>query len=477
MFDVEQLIRNEFSNRDPLPPGANGDWQDVLNRVEERGPRSRLLVARRVRGWNGRSLRVAIAVVFALVVGSVATPLGAAIGRSFDGFSAWVTGAPGTPASSVAQQAFDKENARSWAGFPAGTELRKLIETKASGSRFTLYGFKSGDALCLRLVATGPAAGGTESCAPLQTLQSAKEPALVVASDEPFGVSRLAPNKSGYRPALASATFGIASDRVKQVILGGDDGVHQALVVSNSFLYVDAGPKLGVRVHSAEAVVANGSKVALPLAAAPFGAKGTAPPHHAALPKGPTQVDREVGDGTVSWINNREDRGQPIAPGVLERMRQGALTNVTFAREVQPDPANPARVAFLIGDAALDPFHRLKPNQQELCVFLVVQRPGGSGSCSGLPVKLDSEPFALDSFLFGTGDQYNYFSGLVSDEVAQLKIFLTNGVIEDVPLKDNAFAVPVARALFPVRVVAYDSSGQVIGFDAIGEPNTAAPGP
>ncbi len=166
MIDVEPLIQEAFVSLDPLPLGAEGDWQDVLGRVQ-RPARGRPRIAR-------RPLQIAVAAAIALAVVSVATPLGAAIGRSFDGFSAWVTGSPGTPASPQAQQAFEQANARSWAGFLPGTRLRKLIETTAAGSTFTLYGFRSGDALCLRLVATGPAAGSNESCAPLQALQSAR---------------------------------------------------------------------------------------------------------------------------------------------------------------------------------------------------------------------------------------------------------------------------------------------------------------
>lgn len=471
MIDIEPLIREAFVSLDPLPPGATGDWQDVLGRVQPApGTRRRPIL-------SGRVLQVAVAVAVAVAIASATTPLGAAIGRTFDGFSAWITGSPGTPASPRAQQAFEKANARSWVGFPPGTRLRKLIETRASGSTFTLYGFRSGDALCLRLVATGPAAGANESCAPLQALQSTKRPALVVVSDEPFGLPRARPGSPHYRPLLASATFGIASDGVKEVILHAHYGTHQAIVASNAFLYIDEKPKPGVYTRSAEAVAANGSTTALPLVVAPHDVNGTPAPAHFVRPKGPTHVDRRVGGGTISWIEHRQDRGQAIDPSELKRLRGGALTDVTFARAVQPDPANPARVAFLIGKPSRDPFHRFRPGQQALCVFFIPQGRSGSGSCGGLPLKLALEPFSFASYSFGSGSQYDYFSGIVSDEVAQLKIFLTNGTIEDVPVKDNAFAAPVARALFPVRVVAYDSASRIIGIDTVGEPNTASPPP
>jgi hypothetical protein len=450
MIDVEPLIRNEFARYDPLPASLDADWDDVLARV--RSPR-------RSRRFSWRPLQVALAGIFAAItIASLATPLGAAIGRTFDGFAAWISGSPGTPASPEAQQAFERANARSWAAFPAGTQLRKLIETTASGSTFTLYGFRSGDALCLRLVASGPASGKTSSCAPLQALQSTNEPALVVASDQPFGTSRVPPGSPGYQPLLASATFGIASDGVQQVTLHGDDGTHQALVDSNAFLYIDEIPKRGVRIRSAEAVAVDGSTRALPLAAAPYGGNGSIAPDHMGAPQGPTGVDRRVSASTISWIVRRQDRGQPLDQQLLKRLTETTMTAVTFAREVQPDPDNPARVVFLIGTLK----HSFHPDQQALCVFLL-QGGGAGGGCGGLTQMLSEQPFNLGISLVSGADQYAYFSGMASDDVAAIKIYLANGTIEDVPLKDNAFAVPVSRALFPARVVAYDTQGRIIG--------------
>jgi hypothetical protein len=442
MIDVEPLIREQLSELDPLPASLAEDWADVLSRV--RGAQ---------RGWRrdqARPLRLALAAaVIAVGIAGVATPLGAAIGRTFDGFSAWITGSPGTPASPQAQQAFEEANARSWSGFPPGSELRKLIETETGGSTFTLYGFRSGDALCLRLVATGPIAGANESCAPVQALQSAKEPALVVASDEPFGMAR---------PKFASATFGIASDGVTNVILHGDDGAHEAIVNSNAFLYIDENPKLGVRIRSAEAAAADGSTQALALAVAPYGGNGSIAPDHMGPAQGPAGVDRQPSASTVAWIEHREDRGEPLDPQLLKRLTGTVMDSVTFARVVQPDLANPARVAFLVGKMK----RSLQPKQESLCVFLL-QGGGAGGGCGTLTEMLSKQPFNLGVSLVSGADQYAYFAGMASDEVAAIKIFLADGTIEEVPLKDNAFAVPVARALFPARVVAYDAHGQIIG--------------
>src|SRR5882672_5455308 len=59
-------------------------------------------------------------------------------------------------------------------------------------------------------------------------------------------------------------------------------------------------------------------------------------------------------------------------------------------------------------------------------------------------------------------DQYVYISGAVSDDVAALKIFLAHGTTIDASLVDNAYALPLPRALFPARVVAYDARGRIV---------------
>ena len=261
MIDVEPLIVSELDLLLPLPDGHRADWQDVVRRA---GLYRRSLPRRRI-------VAVAVAAVALAAVVAAATPIGGAIARTFDGFSAWVSGEPGTPASPAEQQAFQHANARSWTAFASGTELRRLIETSGDGTTYTLYGFRSGDALCLRLVATGVVPAISTHCAPLQALQSARQPALVVAADEPLGSTNTPPNDQGYVPAAAAASFGIVSDGVAHVLLHADDGTHDAIVASNAFLYVAERPKLGVRVRSVEAVAGDGSKVALPFQSAPYG--------------------------------------------------------------------------------------------------------------------------------------------------------------------------------------------------------------
>ena len=59
-------------------------------------------------------------------------------------------------------------------------------------------------------------------------------------------------------------------------------------------------------------------------------------------------------------------------------------------------------------------------------------------------------------------------NGLASDDVASIVAFLANGQTMKVPLRDNTFLVDVARSKIPVRLVAYDAQGRVIGIQTPG---------
>jgi hypothetical protein len=449
VIDVDELVRREL-NQLPLPSEAGRpDWDGVLARVRPQSrPRRRRVVS------------AALVIALGAVV-VVATPLGAAIGRTFDGFSAWLTGEPGTPVSEQEQRAFEQANARSWAAFPAGTQLRRLLVTRAAGMTFTLYGFRGGESLCLRLVAEGAADGTSTSCAPLRALRTAKAPALVVATDYSYGTSERVDRDSflaryGYVPVRAAATFGIAADGVTGVTLEADDGEHRALIDSNAFLYVADHPALGVRVRGATATSADGRVTRLAVAPAPFGALGTTGAAPQGTPHGPKGVERAVNDGTVGWIERREPRGEPV-PAELGRL---PIVTPSFARLVRPDPGYAAGVAVLVGDRT----YPLNGGEQRetLCRFLVLERAAGGG-CSPLAEFFARGPTSTGVSTGGGGDQYSWLAGLATDDVVAIRLFLGNGETQDVAVTDNAYVAPVERAFFPVRVVAYDSSGLIVG--------------
>jgi hypothetical protein len=101
-----------------------------------------------------------------------------------------------------------------------------------------------------------------------------------------------------------------------------------------------------------------------------------------------------------------------------------------------------------------------------VCFGLVVGRTTGGG-CDRQAVLFAHGSFAFSTSTLLGGDQYSIIDGVASDEVATLRIFLGDGGVLKVPLRDNAFVSPVSRARYPIRLVAYDSQGQVIGIQSM----------
>ena len=287
-MNVEQRFREEL---DQVTPDVGApDWEDVVGRVA-----SRAAAVRR------RAASVAAAVAAAALV-AVATPLGAAIATGVGDFSAWLTGQPGTPVSEAEQQAFDEANARSWLGFPRGTQLRRLATVEAAGATVELLGFRSGETLCLRLVSSGEARGSTESCAPLRELRSAGAPVRVILADHGFGRGTKRDWFGTFQATapLLQVTAGIAADDVQSVTLEDEAGSHTVRTESNAFLYVAAEPDLAQRVRSISART-DVDSIAVPFAPAPFGLGGGRPATQTYGGSGPDQ-GRPRGDDGQDWL-------------------------------------------------------------------------------------------------------------------------------------------------------------------------------
>jgi hypothetical protein len=420
---------------DRLVPAAavNADWQSIVQRAIRRTRRRRLV----------QLGAVAAALILA------ASPVGAAIFDGVNDFSAWLRGEPGSPAPESDQRAFERSNSRSWAGFPRGTKLRSLIETEVGGHEFDLLGFRSGGSLCLRLVARGLNESPAQSCAPVAELERASAPVVVVQADHGFGLASKVPEGADAVAPQAQASFGIVADGVDAVELETDDGSHRAIVAANSFLYVADKPKLGTRVRKVFALDANGRKSPVPFQSAPFGVWDSPAPAHD-RPAGPSTVERQVEGGTIAWLLRREERGEaPPADAPFVKA-------LDFARLIAPDPKSHMRV--LVG---------VSERKRWLCAYRVSGGAAGGG-CSPLENPFPRGPFTLAESRDYGGDQYSTLSGLASDEVARLQLFLATGETRPIPLRDNAWVVQAARADHPVRVVAYDSEDRIIGIQDLG---------
>jgi hypothetical protein len=433
MIDIDPAIRDRLDRLVP-EPAETGDWRALVGRARKQRVRRRVTIVLAV---------VALAAV-------AVSPVGGAIAGGIGDFSTWLSGDPGSPAAPDDQAAFE----RAWSEFPPGTELRSLIRTSVGGRQYELFGFRSGGSLCLQLVARGTG-GPVLGCAPLAELRAAKEPALVVMADHPFGLAKTIPAGHEYAPPESAATFGIVADGVERLTLEGDEGPDDATIASNAFLHVTDHPTLGSRVRRVIATF-EGRQVEIPFRAAPFGDLGTPPTPSSAKPSGPATVERHIEGGSIGWLERREPRGEAGTPTYLRQLGH-TLANVEFARLLTPDPKSSMRILVAIGTLNV-PFG---PRTHALCVFLV-SADGAGGGCYPAAHTFTREPLMWGESLADGGGQYTTLSGVASDDVARLDLFLATGERRQVPLADNAWAIQVPRAKYPVRLVAYDDADRVI---------------
>jgi hypothetical protein len=458
-MSAEPHLRDELDRL--VPTVGTPDWNDVLGRARARGRRARIRIG------------LAAGALFATATLAVVTPLGTAIVDGVGDFSAWLTGQPGEPVSVEEQRAFDEANARSWLGFPQGTRLRRLASTEAAGTMVELLGFRSGETLCLRVVASGEARGSAQSCAPLRELRTGDAPAHVVLVDRGFGQGTKREWYGTHRvgSALVQVTAGIAADDVRSVTLTDEAGRHSVPVESNSFLYVAVDPEVGQRVRAISAETPAGS-VPVRVAPAPFGLGGGAPAS-GAVP-GPDKVERVVEGGSIGWLDRREPRGESIDVVPAGRMRRHLLTNVVFGRVLAPPSEPTLRIAVTlnVGRKAVS---QLDPSG--VCMWLLTSGGGGSGGCSPRKALFATSPITLSTSLASGSQAFLTANGLVSDDVARLVVFVTGGEEYDLPFADNAYAARIARAKLPARIVAYDADGAVIGLSTIEDFGGGGAGP
>lgn len=445
-IDLDPVLAAELAELAPFDEHATGDWRDVQRRAGDarRARRGSLLVA---------------AVLAALLAALFATPLGGAVSEGFGSFSSWLAGTAGRPVSEGAQQDFEAESARSWSAFPPGTTLRRLLERRVDGVDYTVLGLRAGDDVCMRVATGDDTLPSSFGCVPVSALRAAQAPVVVVRADQtgsPTGEAR------GRSPQPASVTFGIAADGVDAVELRTDEESAKVDVVDNAFLYVASRPRRGTRVRAVESILSHGGRVAVPFASAPYGTWDL-PPAPTGVPLGPDHVDRSVPVGTVGWILRREPRGVEPPPDMLQRATAGIPGQVVFARLIDIDRAT--AFGTLVVELEID---RRAPGNYGIgdrivCTTLVSHGQLLGGGCNSRATLLYDGPFTMGESIAEGGDQYAVLSGVANDDVAHMTLYQADGQVLPVPLRDNLYAVRALRAAYPVRLVASDSAGRVVG--------------
>jgi hypothetical protein len=422
------------------------DWEDVLERADVSSPeRTRAHVF-------PRRLQLAAATVLALaaVVGLGVSPAGGTLVRSVSDFSSWLTGDPGDSASRSEQGAFEEAYGSSLASVPDRPELRRLIATTTEDGGFELFGFRTGDSLCLFLTISGIRSDGpVTSCAPLDELGRAKRPVVPLLVDYPVGQQAIPPDADGYIPPRAQVTFGVVANGVVDVVVRASGADHTAVVLNNAFLAVISNPRLGAYSQQLVSVDREGRRSDIPIARARTAVGGRAT--ETGVAPGPSAIERPVQGGAISWLEDRESRGISLEEAGID---EGALAGSgAFNRVVSPEPNGQHRVVLSIGG----------PSARQRVCDSVLTAAGAVGGCSRLAHYFEDAPFSVGVIGSQGGDQYILLHGLASDDVARLEIYLTGGERIAVPLQDNAYVIAVARTKFPARLVAFDHDGRTIG--------------
>ncbi len=429
MTDLDAAIRLSIEQS---VPRRDPNWADVVTRA--RGTR------------RARRPLVAIAIAAAaLVVGAAA--VAETIGH---GFSDWLEGSPGTPASSA--DTAELRNGKSFSPLDPKLDVRELLRTTYAGRVYRLVGFRTGGAVCLRLVQAAIDEGGDVACVPGDQLARSHDLAVPLAVDKPL----TDPGAGGVPGPKAS--FGLVAAEARHVVLDGDGGPHEAESGNGAFLVIDPG---GRTTLSGYAIDDEGERRAIPVAPALGREIGQ---FHTGLPLlGPSSVDRTVSGGSIGWLQRREPRGQAVPDDL--------------ARILRPHPRPSGMPATMPGPTGLAPgdFARLiKPDDQDFVrmvigrasggvCYALVARGGVGMSCAPVDVAFRKWPFSPGWEYAGAGAQLLTVAGIASDDVAQLQIYLGDGDVLPVALRDNAFFARVQRAKLPARLVARDGAGRVIG--------------
>jgi hypothetical protein len=394
------------------------DWPDVIARVQ-RQRRTRRLV-------------LALAAVVALL-GSAA-----AVTAALRGFDRWLSGEPGRPAPAGEQQRFEAANGRSWAAFPAGTKLRELIRTEVGGKTYVLFGFRSGETLCLKLKAVSLGHSTDASCTPKATLAHTSAPIVVVNREWGF--------QDRHARESAEISFGIVADGVTRVDVTAADGAHRAVVDGNAYLFVENEPNTGNRVLAVSALSSSGKRSTIRFDATYGLFSVSEEPLRA--PRGPNHLEAKIAHPTIGWYARGERRGRSVDQ--LNLRPSNRLGISPTGRFVKPDPLSDIVVGL----------------DGNICLVLVTAGGAGGEGCNTRASFFALGPLNV-TLSGGGGTEAMVVAGAAADGIVKLTVFGSDGQRLSVPLRDNLFAARVALAQFPIRLVGYDKRGRVVAVQTL----------
>ena len=393
------------------------DWKDVLRRARKSHTRRLLLV-----------LAAAVGVLISA----------AAVTAALGGFDRWLSGHPGKPASAVEQARFEAANGRTWAAFPKDTKLRELIRADVDGKTYVLFGFRSGDTLCLKLKAVSLGRSTDASCTPKATLAHTTAPIVVVNREWGF--------QDEHARESAQVSFGIVSDDVTRVDVQAADGAHRAVIGGNAYLFVENEPNTGNRILAVSALSSSGRRSTIHFGTT-YGFFGDSQ-RTAQPPRGPRHVQARIVHPTIAWYARGERRGRPGAEVRLLPNQRFVLSPT--ARFVKPDPLSDIVVGL----------------DGNICLLLVTSGGGAAEGCDSRSGFFARGPLNV-MMSGGGGTEAMVVAGAAADGIEKLTVFGADGQQLSVPLRNNLFAARIAFSQFPIRIVGYDRRGRVAGVQTL----------
>jgi len=404
-------------------------WDDVVRRAG----------AGRNVWWRLAVVAVVMLLMAGVVAGAIAEGL---LNGTLDRLSAWVGEQPGEPAPEQ-QAAFDEANAASYAHFPSGTRVGRLLTFEQDGQSHQLLGFRDGSNLCLRFVPAVSSA--VPECVPQDMLTRLGTPVATIGADV------RGPRENG---STRTTVYGLAADSVETIeVFDGRRLLGEADVQSNAFYasFPDEapspsdppgeGPPVVIRAHSADGTLDIPVRTRLGLISRSLRKED--------LP-GPDRVERTLQAGLIGWLERGEPRGEPFA------WPYPFPDRVLYSRVLAPDPSSSFRLAVAYGE---DP--DWQENGRWFCTAWLWPTVPGSKSSRGCG-RANLIDFGLH--YLGTSPRaggFPHYVGLAADAVGRIEIFYEDGSTQDVPLNDNAFSFYVNADLHS-KIVVYDHEGRVV---------------
>jgi hypothetical protein len=404
-------------------------WDDVVRRARtgSRPP------------WKLAAVVVAVLVTGGLVAGALAEGL---LNGSLDRLSAWVGDQPGEPAPEQ-QAVFDRENRASYAHFPSGTRVGRLLNFELRGRRHDLLGFRDGQNLCLRILpSVFPHATAVPECVPQQQLVRLGKPVAIIGG------------YIGVGDPGVTILYGLAADTVQRIDVRMDDEVLGPATVSNNAFLIALADDRDRTVEWPTVVLrasgANGS--------ADFQMR-TGPMFPSGSPEdlpGPDHVERVLDSGSIGWLERGEPRGEPF------RWPYGEPKRIIHSRMLTPDPESSFRLAIAYGED-----DDWRANGRWYCLAWLWPLIPDSWSRGCARADTIDSGLMMEGAWPSAGQEFPHWVGLASDQVARIEIFYRDGSIQPVRLNNNVFSFYVA-ADQESKLVAYDQQGRVVRIMMLG---------